>query len=155
MFLIVLFQSLIRFLPFFRGRTHDCLIGESMLNCVLTFYSSEYLFLLFFSLLVDPVLLPLRNPSNESWGKFIIIIRVRSTWRCQQSSVIFRSSMALSISTGDRLGWTPSWPRAGWRKHYPKGKKSFQDMKELDEKALTLISFAWRMECWISFLQSK
>ena len=51
-------------------------------------------------------------------------IRVRLTWRCLWSSSIFRSSMVSSISAGDRLRWTPSLPRAGWKNHYSRGKKA-------------------------------
>jgi len=44
-----------------------CLISGTTLNCVLVFYTSEYL-LFFFSLLVDPVLLTLNRPNDWSWG---------------------------------------------------------------------------------------
>ena len=42
-----------------------CLIGGTTLNCVLAFYSLEYLLLFFFSLLIDHLLLPLRRPSDR------------------------------------------------------------------------------------------
>jgi len=48
-----------------------CLIDGTTLNCVLAFYTSKYLLLFFFSLLVDPVLLSLCCPSDWSWGQFI------------------------------------------------------------------------------------
>jgi len=43
------------------------LIGETALNCVLVFYTLKYV-LFFFSLLVDPVLLPLHSPNDWPWG---------------------------------------------------------------------------------------
>ena len=73
MFFIVLSQSLIKFLPPSPVDVHTiCLISGTTLNCVLAFYTSEYLLLFFFSLLVDPVLLPLRRPSDWSWGLSIL-----------------------------------------------------------------------------------
>ena len=48
------------------------------------------------------------------------------TWRCLRSSLKFRSSIASSISTDNRLGWTPSLPRASWRKDYLEVRKSLK-----------------------------
>jgi len=165
-FLIVLPQSLIKFPPSSVNVHTICLISGTMLNCVLAFYTSEYLLLFFFSLLIDHVLLPLRHPSDWLWGNpfhknwyqsiqiviIIIGIRVESMWRYLRSSSIFKSLMVSSISAGGRLGWTPSWPKAGWRKSYSGGRKSLKIWrKKLDmswvRKPWWLFSFVWWTKC--------
>jgi len=89
------------------------------------------------------VLISLRRPNDWSWGTTIGIracrlfptigIRVRSTWRCLWSSLIFKSSMVSLILASGRLGWTSSWLRAGWRKYYSGGRKSLKTWrKKLD-----------------------
>jgi len=57
-------------------------------------------------------------------------IRARSTWRCLQLSLIFKSLMVSSILAGGRLGWISSWPRARWRKHYSGGRKSLKTWRK-------------------------
>jgi len=67
--------------------------------------------------------------------------------------------MASSISAGDRLGWTSSLPRAGWKNHYSRGRKSLKTWRkkwqELDEKALIAIQLCLTDEVLDEFLMEK
>ena len=136
-----------------------CLINGTTLYYVLAFYTSEYLLPFFTRCSSILCLFSCAAPAIGREGT-TIGIRARSTWRYLCSSLIFRSSMVSSISAGGRLGWTPSWPRASWRKYYWRWRKSLKTWKKkLDRSWMRepwwLFSFAWQTKSWMSFLRRK
>jgi len=84
----------------------------------------------------------------------IIGIRVRSMWRCLQSS-----SMVSSLSVSDKLGWIYlNLERVEESTTHEEEKASRYEketLQELNEKALTATQLCLRTKYWISFLWSK
>jgi len=134
---------------------HICLIGGIMLYCVLAFY---LLWNIFFSssccLCRSCDLFSLRRSSRSGCGGAPWIhnnwYQSKVIWRCLWSSLIFRSLMASSILADDRLRWTPSLPRANWRKYYLGGRKSLKRWRKK-------LSRSWMRKPWrlFSFIDER
>ena len=67
---------------------------------------------------------------------------------------------ASAISADGILGWTPSLPRAGWRKYYSGGRKSLNIWRKKFgrswmRKPWQLFNFVWRTKYWMNFLRRK
>jgi len=123
-----------------------------MLNCILAFSTLKYLISSYrCPRIMSFYCADLQQLDQSIWACCAIIgIRARSTWRCLQSNSIFRNSMVSSISTCDRLWWTPSWLRAGWRKHYSRRRKS------LKHKGRNLAGVRWEnIDCYSALLDGR
>ena len=149
--LLIILQSFNKFLLFSHGWTHDLFDRWNHVKLYIAF--------LCFGISV----LHVARWSGFSFSTTLIStidIRVRSTWKCLQSSSIFRSSMVSLILAGGELGWMSSSPRAGWRKHYSGMRKILKTWRNklgrsLIRKSWRPFSFSWRTKCLMSFLQRK